>query len=544
MSGAEPSFNLLDEPWIKVTGHDGNGRELGLRDIFAQAGELKRISGESPAQDFAVLRVALAVLYRAFDFGEDIKENRKQWAAAWEDKKLPLEHISRYLDKYSHRFDLLDREAPFMQTPSLATKSGEWKSLEAIIPDSPELGDLFYRRSAIEPLPLAEAGRWLVHCLAFDFSGIKSGAVGDPRVKGGKGYPIGIGWAGWLGGTVLEGHSLLETLLLNIVDHNPAAWAGAPIWELPVPTAAVSAEPLPKGQLTLLTWPQRRVRLHAEDGMVTGALVCNGDPVDYLHQEALEMMSPWRYSEPQSKKAKEDIYMPKAINPDRALWRGLSAVLPEADVDTTKGRTGSEVKVSKPAGVMEALKTRTGRRSGVVPQNYRLSLRIVGYEYGPQMASYNRLLTDDLAFPALLAADKQTIQFVLLAANRTQDTAAELRKFANNLAIAAGGERGAAGFSAEGSFYSDVDPEFRQWVSGLTSETDLNRHLALWTEQLRRLALTKAAEMIAGVPDSAWSGREVDERQYNVGHAELWFRRGLGKVLPRPEEQKPGEKVK
>lgn len=543
MSGAEPSFNLLDEPWIKVTGHDGNGRELGLRDIFAQAGELKRISGESPAQDFAILRVVLAVLYRAFDFGEDVKENRKQWAAAWEDKKLPLERISRYLDEYSHRFDLLDREAPFMQTPTLATKSGEWKSLKVIIPDSPELGNLFHRRSALTPLPFAEAARWLVHCLAFDVSGIKSGAVGDSRVKDGKGYNSGIGWAGWLGGTVLEGQSLLETLLLNVVDHKPVAWEGAPIWELPVPTSAVSDTPLPKGQLTLLTWPQRRIRLRVESGMVIGALVCVGDSVDYLHQDAIEMMSPWRYSEPQSKKAKEDIYMPKAINPDRALWRGLSAVLPEAEVDTTKGRTGSEVKISKPAGVMEALKTRTGRRSGIVPQNYRLSLRMVGYEYGPQMASYNRLLTDDLAFPALLAADKQTIQFVLLAANRTQDTAAELRKFANNLAIASGGERGAAGFSAEGSFYSDVDPVFRQWVSGLTSETDLSNHLATWTEQLRRLALAKAAELIAGVPDSAWSGREVDERQYNVGHAELWFRRGLGKVLPRPEEQKPREKV-
>lgn len=544
MSEQKHSFNLLDKPWIKVTGRDGQGKEVGLRELFAQAGDIKRISGESEAQDFAVFRVALAVLYRAFGFGDDKRANRKKWAAAWAERALPLQVLNRYLDSYEHRFDLLDLDAPFMQTPTLATAKGEWRSLEVLIPDSPEIGDLFYRRSPDEPLPLAEAARWVVHCMAFDFSGIKSGAEGDPRVKGGKGYPIGIGWSGWLGGTVLEGENLLETFLLNIVDDNPWAWAGAPVWELPIPTAAPSETPLPSGQLTLLTWPQRRIRLRVEEGLAVGALVSNGDPVDYLHQSMNEMMSPWRYSEPQSKKAKEDIYMPKAISADRAMWRGLPSVLPDADSKTVKGRSGQVMESVRPAGVMEALAKRIDRRRNGIAPDYRLRVRMVGYEYGPQMASYNRMLSDELTFPALLAADRKTVAKVVKAAEQTQDVAAELRKLANNLAIAAGGERGAAGFSAEGSFYADIDSQFRHWIRDLTSDTALDGYLARWSEQLRSVVNAKAADLVASVPESAWTGREVDERVYNVGHAELWFRKGIAAVLPRTKDKSSAGKEK
>ena len=72
-------------------------------------------------------------------------------------------------------------------------------------------------RAGISSISVAEAAQMVVHVMAYDYSGIKSGAVGDPRVKGGKGYPTGIGWAGWLGGTLLKGANLKETLLLNYV---------------------------------------------------------------------------------------------------------------------------------------------------------------------------------------------------------------------------------------------------------------------------------------------------------------------------------------
>lgn len=532
------SYNLLNQPWIKVVDSAGKNHEVSLRELFVRAQDFKRIAGESPAQDFAILRIALSVIYRAFDFSDassrSMRNNAKKWAQAWDDKRLPLDAIQVYLDKYEHRFNLIDDDEPFMQTPSLASKKGEWKSLEVLVPDSPELGGLFYRRDPQEPMDFAEAARWLVHCMAFDYSGIKTGAEGDTRVKGGRGYPIGIGWSGWLGGTSLEGQNLLETLLLNVVDDTETAWAGTPIWEAPVPTAAEAEEPLEVGQLTLFTWPQRRIRLRVEDNMVTGVLVCNGDPVDYIHQDHVETMTPWRYSKPQSAKAKEDIYMPQAVLPDRAIWRGLPSILPVAERRTDKGRSGQQVDMVKPSAVANAL-TKRVRHEKVSP-DYKLRVRIVGYEYGAQMASYNRLLFDELAMPALLTADETAAEAAVKAAQYAQDTANEIRKFANNLAIAAGGERGPAGASAQEAFYSEVDSKFRLWIENLNSAKDFQEPLNSWIENLYQLANAQSEELVSQVPDSAWQGREQDNRLINVGNAHTWFRIGLSKVLPKPDD--------
>lgn len=534
-----PSFNLLNEPWIRVVNCAGKTEEVSLRELFSRASGIRRLAGEMHTQDFAVLRVALAILYRAFDFDDDFDDNQDRWTEAWQSKELPLEEINQYLDRFEKRFDLLDSDAPFLQTPTLATKRGEWKSLEVLVPDSPELGNLFYRRSADSPISFAEATRWLIHCMAYDFSGIKSGAVGDDRVKGGKGYPIGIGWCGWLGGSSLEGKNFLETLLLNIVDNEESAWSGVPAWEAEVPTAAENTALGAGGQLTLFTWPQRRVRLRIQENQVIEALVCNGDPVEYTTQLGIETMTPWRYSEPQSKKFKRDVYMPRALNPDRLMWRSLAAILPMETREQVKGRSGETVDSAKPATILNVLRRRV--REGVVSQEYQVKMRTVGYEYGPQMASFNRMLSDELTLPALLTASEDVLEIALLAVGRAQAAANELRKFANNLSVAAGGERGSAGARAENTLFDLLDPRFRSWLQAITSSTDVEDYLQQWTDMVRRLTLQLGEDLVARVPDKAWHGHEDGTRTVNVGNSERWFRIGLSKALPRAE--KPQEEM-
>lgn len=72
-------------------------------------------------------------------------------------------------------------------------------ALSRLVPDVPAGHPFFTTRSGadLKSMTFAEAARWVVHCQAYDPSGIKSGAVGDAQVKGGRGYPIGTGWCGW-----------------------------------------------------------------------------------------------------------------------------------------------------------------------------------------------------------------------------------------------------------------------------------------------------------------------------------------------------------
>ena len=58
----DKKFNLLDEPWICVMKENGEVKELSLMDVLLHAHQYRRLAGELPTQDVAVLRLLLAVL--------------------------------------------------------------------------------------------------------------------------------------------------------------------------------------------------------------------------------------------------------------------------------------------------------------------------------------------------------------------------------------------------------------------------------------------------------------------------------------------------
>ena len=120
--------------------------------------------------------------------------------------------------------------------------------------------------NARDSLSYGEAARWLVYAQAYDYSGIKSGAVGDSRVKGGKGYPIGTGWTGMTGGVLVVGENLLDTLILNTCSSALTNSQDRPVWERqpdgPDTREKVGENAYPQGPSDLLTWQSRRIRLH------------------------------------------------------------------------------------------------------------------------------------------------------------------------------------------------------------------------------------------------------------------------------------------
>ena len=60
-------FNLLEEPWILVmTGEDGSMEEVSLIKLYQNAHKYKQLAGEIQMQNFAILRLLLAVLHTVF----------------------------------------------------------------------------------------------------------------------------------------------------------------------------------------------------------------------------------------------------------------------------------------------------------------------------------------------------------------------------------------------------------------------------------------------------------------------------------------------
>lgn len=139
-------FNLIDEPWIKVIYNEtGNCKLVSLEQLFKDAGNIKGIAGDTKTQDFALLRVILAILhtvYSRFDAYDNVYEkftlddkfipsisiedigkgnciNHKKalnntWKELW-NKKSFTNSIYKYLSKWHDRFYLFDEVYPFMQ---------------------------------------------------------------------------------------------------------------------------------------------------------------------------------------------------------------------------------------------------------------------------------------------------------------------------------------------------------------------------------------------------------------------------------------------
>src|SRR5690606_32504947 len=140
-----------------------------------------------------------------------------------------------------------------------------------------------------------------------------------------------------------EGRNLRETLLLNLVLGDPSTGArrslegeDVPIWERakvlgPAARADRDNEPWQAtGQLDMLTWQSRRVRLAVETGRVVGVVLANDDALNPQNRYDVEHMTAWRRSETQEKKlGAPRVYMPRKHDPERALWRGLAGLLPQ-----------------------------------------------------------------------------------------------------------------------------------------------------------------------------------------------------------------------
>lgn len=544
-----PRFDLTAEPWIPALGLDGAVHELSPVEVFARADELVSIGGELPTQGFALTRLLLAILHRAVRGPDDLTD----WADLWRAPGLPVDDVVRYLVQWGNRFDLFSTEAPFMQVVDLATAKGDFSGLEKLIADVPNGHAYFTTRAgrALRSIGFAEAARWVVHAHAFDPSGIKSGAQGDSRVRGGKGYPIGIGWAGNLGGVLVQGTTLRDTLLLNLLPYRQQtlglSWAepdgDLPAWERPPSTAAVEREGgFPLGPADLYSWPSRRVRLVGNEKGVTGVLVANGDPLPAQDAFTFEPMSAWRKSEAQAKKlGRPLVYMPREHQVDRAFWRGLAALLPAGSALRPEGAATLPPAMSNWLALLQV--------HGHVPHEYVVRTRAVGIVYGSNNSVVDELIDDELSLTvAVLQAEHRALG--LAAADAVGSAEASVRALAalaRNLQESAGGDGSGAADRVRELGFAALDAPFRRWVAGLGPDSDLIEVEEHWHRLVRRIVRGLADELLESSGPVAWRGRLVNQRHLDSALADVFFSNALAKAVPRafaPAEHQPIEPTK
>ncbi|MBB4921906.1 type I-E CRISPR-associated protein Cse1/CasA [Kitasatospora kifunensis] len=534
---------------------DGGERELSLREVFVQADAIRRLSGDVPTQDFALLRLLLAVLHDVLDGPQDTDE----WAELWHSDD-PFAGLPDYLDRHRQRFDLCHPTTPFFQVPGLTTGKDGVFPLNRLVADVPN-GDPFFttRFPGVQRLSFAEAARWLVHAHAFDTSGIKTGVLDDPRTTGGRAYPQGPAWAGNLGGVTVEGANLRETLLLNLIAPDSTQHNDLPTWRRPPDgpgTGDITHRPA--GLRDLYTWQSRRVRLQADTDGVFGALLTYGDPLAPQNKHTVEPMTAWRRSRAQEKKHDAQlIYMPREHDPERAAWRGLAALL-GAD-DRTAATAGG-----RPAEVLQpTLVHWLGRleNDGLLPDGKLVRLRTYGTVYGTQQSVVDEIVSDEVAMAVVLLdeSDRQLTTCAVNAVSHAEEAVDVLGNLAHDLVVAAvandkrrvqGDDKTVAEIArdqARDRAYGELDGQYRSWLAAIRPGGDPQELTATWQRAARREIVRLAEQLLTAAGERAWSGRMVQfkdgsERWVNTASAELRFRKQLNDALPyaRPANTETG----
>lgn len=553
-----PEYNLLDEPWIPVRLLDGTIADVGLLELLRRTTDIADLACELPTQSIAIQRLVVAIAYRVAP-----PRDARDWVRQW-DEGAPTEQMIEYLERWRDRFFLFGGRFPFMQVADLRTAKDAVSGLEKLIADVPNGEQFFTTRHgrALACIPPSEAARWLVHAQAYDPSGIRSGAVGDSQVKGGKGYPIGPSWCGHLGLVWLKGKDLDETLVLNLVPIDAAQlrgvessteW-GACSWEVSEAESAVrgdyslldpSGTPRDISIPRLLTWHSRRVRLVGNREGVTGVVLAQGDKLAPQQMHRYEPQSLWRYSTPQSKKFKQDVYMPRKYEAGRALWRNLPGTLPT--VTTVQGVDKQPKQEFLPSAT---LSFHYQLDNASIETTYPKVMRIqaVGVTYGPQEATFEDIYSDELTLSvAVMRVEHEDLSAEIDRQVRlTEEIARDVGNLAANLARAAGESGEGAGDGARDRakelFFSAVDTDFRTWltqVDGRESARDAGRR---WECTLRQHATDVQAVLVRGASSSAIIGRDTGRGYMNVGIAENYFRAALNKHLPLQKTNQEGTK--
>ncbi len=548
------SFNLVEEPWIPVRDVGGADREASITEVLTESHLLQRIGGDIPTQEFALTRLLLAVVRRAIDWGPDPVG---RWRQLWDDGELPTADIKDYLAGVRGRFDLLHAETPFYQVADLRSASGETKPIEVMCADVPANQKHYSGRLGVglESLSLAEAARWVVHCQACDVAGIKSADPRDPRIKDGKGFGIGPSWAGRLGGVIIEGATLFETLMLNCVvdaDGRGPAADDLPAWERPQPGPVVRDDLTPAGPTDLLTWQSRRVRIVAEGDRVVEVVLAQGDQIDPVNRWHTEFMTGWRYSDVTSKTLGTKAYLPAKWDPGRALWRGIEALL--TDVQDPRG----ERVALKAAGTVHWL--RFLQAEGHLDPAISVRPHAYGLAYDPKGSTITGAVDDRLLLRVALLGEDSVERVVAVSAVRSATAAvAALGVLAEGLALAAGGgvscdSRGkervrrcdSARDAAEADAYFLLDGRYRSWLKDLGSEASIaDDSEALWHRLVRAVVGAQARQVIDDAGIASWTGRAVAGRWLDTPTLVDQFWRALRGALPYayPTNPEPEESI-
>ena len=375
----------------------GHTTEVSLRDVFADAENIRRLTG-NPLEVAALMRLLLAIGLQVCN-----PKNDDEWIAAWKDRHAIVAGMAQYVADHAESFDLYDPNRPFSQHPKLTpgTKPLAVLEYDRAQGNNPVFLDAS-TEAAVLPIPSGAAARALLVNLSF------GGSHPD------KSNPLSSGkentmYAGPLCArliAIVEGEDLCKTLILNLVVGKRA---GPPSWIRAIPNKPGKAES--DGPSDLYTRLTRFVRLlPSEDGQFARSVALHmGEQVAGDEDIPSDPMIPMYLSRSDKK------YKVLRLEPGKALWRSAGVLLCTRDRED-----------AKPIRALAQLAPHVA--FGDFPRSEKVGLRVVGVAGNAQGPKTELWRDESLPFDLSIVTDEQKFNEALRAIELAESEGSALRK--------------------------------------------------------------------------------------------------------------------
>ncbi len=519
----DTEFNLWDETWIKVKSGGGEVHDVSLEEVLVHAERYTDIAGELPTQDFAIMRLLLAVLHTAL-FRDPPEEPQEAWEELWEEGRFPAERIREYKAQWYDRFYLFHPEHPFYQIADDAGLNDKpVVKLNAEMSESDNKKRVFVLRTGVEKesLSYAEAARWLIHNNAFDDASLK------------KPSPS-ISFLGQICCLFAHGRNLFETLMLNMVlEQGPGKpWkSNKPCWESDRPPLPPNQEKeayriaLPDNPAALYTNQFRYMKLKRENARVTSFTARAGTWFE-KDDAFVEQMTYWREKKDKSGQ------VPYSYDSPRQMWREFSSMMTQENAEVHS------------SGLIQWL---AGVDSDVLGSDYIITFNTLGVEYGSMSSQIDNVFFDSLnlhlGLISKIGADwRELINAEISRCEEIANTVGRLKEdLQRSAGITESGDKNrfyAGRDAAKEQYFYAIDVPFRRWLLSLDPEAydETSREKqAEWRKTAIDCAESLGEKLLSEAGRSAYIGREMTVGKGKSEYKEVYsspksFNRFMGKI--------------
>ena len=546
-------YNLLDEDWIVVLRKDSGAVEnVSLLTLFEHAQEYRSLAGEMEMQNFAILRVLLAILTTVFtrvdasgeeyewlqldgsekliieeavdedDADDYIDALSDTWEAIWKQHCFPAAVI-QYLKAWHERFYLLDKDYPFFQvtkkdlTERLPTgKNGTQfagKQINRLISESNNKEAIFapivgQKKSCMTE---AELARWLITMQGYIGTADKTKFPKENKDKDSK------GWLYDIGGIYMAGDDLFETLWMNTMlyhtedDIRYTITPQSPCWE-DEPSgrldAILAGKPMKNLAALYTVWSRAAYISPAWIGG-TEVSVEAVKLTEIAHENAfLEPMTLWSYSKTGEHK---DKFMPKAHKPMQALWRSFGLLIPE----------NGNAKAKRP-GIMDYY-----HRIAHFLDNRMVKLHAVSMLPDGNATSWMPVdeVTDTLSLNEIILTDDESDGWSVRVRNIVAETKSIVegvyKSFLKNVAKVRGIKEDAFVEAHQAALYEKIDSPFREWLWRIQPADDKAAKERIWKTELYQIAMREAEQLMRHLSPRDYEGEQNCVTAYHAFKKQL-----------------------